>query len=193
MLMTPDQELTLVKLYSTGVPYKVISDMLGIPIGTLSSCIRRKYSELSSQVQAKFKLLTETYTKKFMRELHVNAVVAQAMFGELYERFQNKRRNNEKNGKHEFTIRFQDIEYTTHCPLLGIPLNYNQTKWSADDYPTYDRIDNTKGYIPGNVHIVSWRANRLKSNSTADELMVLAQNLKNAETKVQGTSASAVD
>jgi hypothetical protein len=173
--MTNEQELSLVKLYSAGVPYKVISDLLDVPTGTLASCIRRKYKDLQSQMQAKFRLLTENYTRKFMRELGVSAVVAQAMFGNLYERFQNKRRNTKVK---EFTIRFSDIEYTTHCPLLGIPLNYNETNYRADDYPTYDRIDNSKGYVPGNVHIVSWKANRLKKDGTIDEIVTLATNLQ---------------
>jgi hypothetical protein len=173
--MTNEQELSLVKLYSAGVPYKVISDMLDVPVATLSSCIRRKYKDLQSQMQAKFRLLTENYTRKFMRELGVNATVAQAMFGNLYERFQNKRRNTKAK---EFDIKFSDIEFTTHCPLLGIPLNYNQTMWKADDYPTFDRIDNTKGYVKGNVHIVSWRANRMKGTGSPEEWATLGESMR---------------
>jgi hypothetical protein len=173
--MTPEQEAELVKLYAAGFSYKVISGILGIPSPTLSSCIRRKHKDLQSQVQAKFRMLTEKYTAKFMRELGVNHTVAQAMFGNLYERFQNKKRNTKDK---EFDILFSDIEYTTHCPLLGIPLNYNQTMWKADDYPTFDRIDNTKGYVKGNVHIVSWRANRMKGTGSPDEWIKLSDSMR---------------
>jgi hypothetical protein len=36
--------------------------------------------------------------------------------------------------------------------------------------PTLDRIHNYLGYIRGNVEVISWRANHLKSDSTLDEL-----------------------
>ena len=36
--------------------------------------------------------------------------------------------------------------------------------------PTIDRIDNAVGYVPGNVRIISQRANVLKSNGTDKEL-----------------------
>lgn len=43
------------------------------------------------------------------------------------------------------------------------------------DSPTLDRLDNTKGYVRGNVIVVSYRANRLKSDATIYELRRLAE------------------
>lgn len=60
----------------------------------------------------------------------------------------------------------------TQCPILGIELNYatsernGRKNWNA---ASLDRRDNTKGYIRGNVFIVSLRANMLKSDGTAHE------------------------
>lgn len=59
------------------------------------------------------------------------------------------------------------------CPCLGIPLNKEIQKRS-DNSPALDRIDNSKGYIKGNVWIISDRANRLKNDSTPEELMTIA-------------------
>lgn len=173
--MTPEQETTLVKLYSTGFSYWEISQQLAIPTGTLASCIRRKYKNLQSQVQAKYQLLVKLYTNKFKQTLDVSDTTAQAIFESLFERFQNKRRN----AKVEFNLKFSDVEYPTHCPLLGIKLDYLTTQHRADDYPTFDRIDNSKGYIPGNVHVVSWRANRIKNDSTPEELIKIGTSITN--------------
>jgi len=66
----------------------------------------------------------------------------------------------------------------THCPLLGIELTYvncagNRT---TQNYATLDRIDSTKGYVMGNVQIVSFRANTLKNSATLEELKTIVQN-----------------
>ena len=63
------------------------------------------------------------------------------------------------------------------CPLLNIALNWHSPP-KHDSTPSLDRIDNNKGYIKGNVHWVSWRANRLMSNMQPDEILMLAQNYK---------------
>jgi len=56
----------------------------------------------------------------------------------------------------------------THCPILSIELNY--ASFGRSDFsPSIDRIDNSKGYTKDNVTIMSWRANRIKNNGTAEE------------------------
>ena len=56
------------------------------------------------------------------------------------------------------------------CPALGTELSVNSKKGHWPHSPSIDRIDNSKGYIPGNVKIISWRANSLKSDATIDEV-----------------------
>ena len=41
---------------------------------------------------------------------------------------------------------------------------------STDNSPTLDRIDNTNGYIKGNVQWLSRKANQMKSNATLKEI-----------------------
>ena len=77
----------------------------------------------------------------------------------------------------EFSIKLNELEYPKVCPLLGIEIHYHSSN-HKDHYPSIDRIDNTKGYITGNVWVISNRANRLKSDSTVGELMMLALNLR---------------
>lgn len=77
----------------------------------------------------------------------------------------------------EFNLRVEDFKIPDVCPVLGIPLMSGAGKGHVrptEFTPSLDRIDNTKGYVKGNVVIVSWRANRLKSDATADELQKIA-------------------
>jgi len=76
----------------------------------------------------------------------------------------------------KFEITEKDLNIPDICPVLGIPLEHSIGKGKrTDNSPTIDRIDNTKDYIKGNVIIVSWRANRLKSDSTLPELKQLVK------------------
>ena len=45
------------------------------------------------------------------------------------------------------------------------------TDRNKDFSPSVDRIDPTKGYVRGNVRVISYLANRMKSNATVDQLV----------------------
>ena len=83
----------------------------------------------------------------------------------------------------EHSISEKDFTPVTHCPLLGIKLNFASVgKGYHCDSPSIDRIDSSKGYVPGNVWVISSRANRMKSDATIEELQMLVANL----TKIWG-------
>jgi len=85
-----------------------------------------------------------------------------------------KRRALEK--KIEFAIDPDDIIIPSHCPILGIELIPGISERDITRYahaPSLDRIDNSKGYIPGNIFVISRRANVLKANSTEDEILAI--------------------
>lgn len=67
-----------------------------------------------------------------------------------------------------FDLTPQDVVIPEYCPVLGIKLSRQES--TKDTAPSLDRINNTKGYIPGNVVVVSFRANRIKNDSTINEL-----------------------
>ena len=69
-----------------------------------------------------------------------------------------------------FTIGVEDIVIPTHCPILGIPLFRTKGRGGGDNSPSLDRIEPERGYVPGNVIVISNRANRLKSDATVKEL-----------------------
>lgn len=80
----------------------------------------------------------------------------------------------------EFNIDVTDIELPEVCPLLGIPLfsSYREEGKTIDHSYSIDRINPNKGYIKGNVWVISYKANRIKNDASLEELELLVKNLK---------------
>lgn len=79
----------------------------------------------------------------------------------------------------EYSLTRADISIPEMCPVFGTKLAYVEGR-RTHSTPSLDRIDSSKGYIPGNVIVVSWRANDVKRTSTPEELIavgVFYQNL----------------
>lgn len=75
----------------------------------------------------------------------------------------------------EFNIEISDIIIPEYCPYLKIKLDMvNGAKGRQDNAPSIDRIDSTRGYVKGNIEIISDKANRMKNNATARELLEFA-------------------
>lgn len=80
----------------------------------------------------------------------------------------------------EFNIDATDIKIPSTCPILGIPILKefkgvgNSNRGPRATSPSLDRIDNTKGYVKGNVHIISNKANVMKNSATPEELLQFA-------------------
>lgn len=55
------------------------------------------------------------------------------------------------------------------CPILGIPLYFHKNK-VEDNSISVDRIDSTKGYCLDNIIVISYRANKLKSDASLEEM-----------------------
>lgn len=75
----------------------------------------------------------------------------------------------------EFSITPDDIIIPKKCPILNKPFILLDNKYTY----SLDRIDNSKGYIPGNVKIISRLANTMKNNATDEELEAFAHNIMN--------------
>lgn len=67
----------------------------------------------------------------------------------------------------EFNILEEDIVIPDTCPVLGVKLS--PVRSGDKTYaPSLDRKDNNKGYVVGNVFVISWLANKYKSNMSRD-------------------------
>lgn len=79
----------------------------------------------------------------------------------------------------EFNLNIEDIpEIPLLCPVLGIEIKSNKTSSPLDSSPSLDRINPKLGYVKGNVRIISNKANRIKSNATANEVELVLKDLK---------------
>lgn len=104
---------------------------------------------------------------------------------ELYRAKRNKFYNKKANAiikNVSWELSFGDIAWVDTCPILGLELDYF-AEGRQENSVSFDRIDSAKGYITGNVQIISWRANRIKNDGTAAEHEMIARYLRSLDTK----------
>lgn len=93
------------------------------------------------------------------------------------EKFRTKRANAVRIG-YSWDLDYGDLEWPTHCPILGMELDWF-AEVRQENSPSFDQIIAGKGYVKGNVQIISWRANRIKNDGTAEEHRKVAEFLDN--------------
>jgi hypothetical protein len=71
-----------------------------------------------------------------------------------------------------FSITDEDFEIPEFCPVLGGKLE-SGTKKYHDNSPSLDRVIPELGYVPGNVVVMSFRANRIKGDASRAELQIV--------------------
>lgn len=97
----------------------------------------------------------------------------------LKNRMVNAARARSKKNGIDFDITEDDFEIPDVCPLLNIPLFVGEGRKSVKpNSPSLDRLDSDKGYTKDNVWVISFKANTMKSNSTLDEFVMMAENWK---------------
>lgn len=77
----------------------------------------------------------------------------------------------------DFNLDASDIVIPEFCKYLGIKLTNIQGNGFVDSNISIDRIDPTKGYVKGNVEIISRKANIMKNNASKDELILFAESI----------------
>lgn len=74
-----------------------------------------------------------------------------------------------------FQIRLNDVpEVPEYCPVLGLKLSPSPRGSARASSPSLDKIIPSLGYVPGNVRVISNRANRLKNDCTPEEIVKIA-------------------
>lgn len=59
------------------------------------------------------------------------------------------------------------------CPVFGFPLKSGKGAYRFNA-PSADRIDPSKGYVRGNIQVISMKANTMKQNASTEELRQFA-------------------
>lgn len=75
----------------------------------------------------------------------------------------------------EFSITREDLHLPEVCPIFNTPLVYEGYEENHDFSPSIDRIDSSKGYVPGNVQVLSRLANCMKWTATPEQLVTFAK------------------
>jgi hypothetical protein len=78
----------------------------------------------------------------------------------------------------EFNLEYDDIVIPEKCPILGIDIIVQAgrgTPGGRPNSPSLDRIDNDKGYVKGNVQVISHFANSMKFTANKEQLLSFAK------------------
>ncbi len=71
----------------------------------------------------------------------------------------------------------ENAELASHCPVFGIALDWSRQRGNGGkplpNSPSIDRIDPERGYVKGNIKIISFRANQIKSDASHEELKLV--------------------
>lgn len=85
-------------------------------------------------------------------------------------------RSRAKTNNIPFDIEIEDLIIPEYCPILELKLDYNQGKLGPNSY-SLDKIIPEKGYVKGNVRIISHLANAMKQNANLDLLEKFSNNI----------------
>lgn len=86
-------------------------------------------------------------------------------------------RSRAKNKSIPFNLDLSDIVIPEFCPVLGMKLEVSKRGQHACS-PSLDRIFPEKGYVKGNVVVISHRANMIKNSGTVEEHEKIVEYIK---------------
>lgn len=93
-----------------------------------------------------------------------------------YDLWQRAKKRAKKFGR-DFNLNLDDIIIPEYCPILGIRLE-SCSGYPKNCSPSLDRINNSKGYIRGNVGVISHLANKMKREMSPEIILAMAEWVK---------------
>ena len=145
---------------------------------------RKEYKEKNKEkIQQSYNMRKEKYNLNRMKVYHSNEEESRKKLAKWYRTstsrrlFNSAKRRAKVNGL-DFNIEQEDIVVPKKCPALGIELAVG-IGYAHDNSPSLDRIIPEKGYVKGNVIVVSHKANSIKNNATIKDLEKVYRFYKN--------------
>ena len=131
--------------------------------------IKKREREYYLANQERYRIIRSEYNKKNKQKIRQRKLQNPEKFLLDKALYRAKERNL------EFDISVDDIFIPDKCPVFNFPLSWQGSK---DNSPSLDRIDSTKGYVKGNIIVISTKANRLKSDGTLSDFEKIISWLK---------------
>lgn len=157
-----------VKSYDSFSKNKSSRDGLHTQCKLCHKAYRAKRRKINTEYHRKYRLVNQL-------ELNEKRKAKRKQLPEKFLWQAAKKRAKQKNL--EFTIEISDIKIPKFCPYLNIPLQVSD-ETPSDNSPSIDRIDPSKGYVPDNICICSFRANTIKRDASLQEIAQLYKTLK---------------
>ena len=110
------------------------------------------------------------WRKKHSERLRLDQIALRRSKPELY--LLKAARTRAKKKGLPFNLEVEDIIIPTICPVFGRKLFIGVGE-RHEFSPSLDKIIPKLGYVKGNIRVISWRANRIKSDGSLKELQAL--------------------
>ena len=160
------------------------------------SNLNYKDSEIAKELN-----ISDSTVSKYRRDLNLPRFMQERTYKNQYDRirgymirnvkFSAKRRNI------DFNLNFTEFDLPEYCPILNLKLQFIKEGGSGNDmnHATIDRIDNSKGYVKGNVIVISRLANVMKNEANFEQLETFSKNINKLINyyKIQGALGSITD
>lgn len=179
--MNQDTQYTIEELCKVGASYADIGAKLGVSRQRVHQILKKQpeLNALREKVrkegqQGRMQELVRERTRKY-RGMTKKEFFADALRAEQTHRLNQKRANARAAGV-EFDLSWFDLEWPVMCPILHLEIDYFCEAGGRNERScSFDRIDPRKGYVKGNVVVMSWRANRIKNDGNAWEHRKIAE------------------
>jgi hypothetical protein len=140
--------------------------------GKCVECVLQKQKENGN-------IYLKKHREKYKEEYRIKRKSEYSSMGERYVYMMwSRAKKRSKNKNIPFNIEISDITIPECCPVFGIKFIISGEKGPGDFSPSIDRINPKLGYVKGNIQIISFKANRIKSDANVDDLIKVIEYLK---------------
>lgn len=162
--LTPSQEDEVVKRFTDGATGRDLQEVFGVDRKTITEIVRQRGGPLRRCGRKRVFESREAWLENPRIRIRKLLHTARACAPKRNLTFDNA------------LIEILTVDPSKTCTCCGIVLDYtvySRTEKARERSPSIDRCDNSVGYVPGNVHIVCFRCNRIKNEGSLAELKTI--------------------